>query len=62
MCRCIADVNENLSKKNARIILVNDGVKVVPCVATEKVNKNNGERIPLIPAKFCPFCGEEIKA
>jgi D-lyxose ketol-isomerase len=61
MCRCIADYNENLAKKNARIILVNDGSKIVPCIATERIKRENGERIPLPPAKFCPFCGEEIK-
>lgn len=59
-CRCIAEENERVKTKNAQIILVNTGEKILPCVATEKINKSIKERIPIIPIKYCPFCGMEL--
>lgn len=61
MCRCIAEENEKIRVKNAQIILVRNGDVVVPCVATEKINKSMSDRIPLLPMRFCPFCGEALK-
>lgn len=61
MCKCIAEENARLKEKNAQIILYNNNGNIVPVVATEKINTSLSDRIPLIPAKFCPLCGDEIK-
>jgi hypothetical protein len=60
MCNCIAERNNQLKDRNARIILYNNGKVIVPSVATEKINKSITERIPLLPVEYCPFCGDKI--
>jgi hypothetical protein len=57
-CRCTERVNKTLVESNVQIRLV-DGV---PVLKMYKIDKNKQGRLPVVAARYCPFCGREVTA
>lgn len=60
-CICFENKNKILKEKNARLVLASRNGRVVCFVATEKLDKENPERIPILEAEYCPFCGKLLE-
>lgn len=61
-CICFQNKNKLLLEHNAKLVITQSDSDHETCfVATEKIDKNNPQRIPLLPAEYCPFCGKLLK-
>lgn len=69
MCKCIEQVNEALAAHNAVLdipltIHLTTGKTESPrtYVPTVKLNSKNRQKLPILFAMFCPFCGKKYPA
>ena len=67
MCDCIEQINRQLAERKAeitqRLMLSNDLHDLSispPVIATRWTGKKpRGKNLPILPASYCPFCGEK---
>lgn len=68
-CNCIEQINEHLKERKAeiaqRLMLSNQMSDISvspPIIATQWIGKKpRGEKLPVIMASYCPFCGEKYE-
>lgn len=61
-CRCIDKINKMLEQSGAELDLAfNVKGEFYPQIATCRRQQHKRQRIPLVIASFCPFCGREYK-
>jgi hypothetical protein len=63
MCDCVEQVNEQLEKLNAELVipfLLTPGKKSRPTVSVREKERIKGKKknVPTLFCTYCPFCGE----
>ena len=62
MCECVKQFNEQLASRNTKISeawILGDN-RMVPLIATVKLNEKKRGRPVEALASFCPFCGTSL--